>query len=41
MNTPFTPPQQRAAWKQLERLAQGGLPHLRDLLADPSSLRAG
>ena len=39
MNTRFTPPQQREAWKELERLAQGELPHLRELLADPASER--
>ena len=40
MNTPFTPPQQRAAWKRLQALADQSLPHLRELLADPASARA-
>ena len=30
----FIPPQERPAWQALSRLAQGGLPHLRDLLQD-------
>ena len=40
MNTPFTPPQERAAWHKLQALAQAELPHLRELLADQSSGRA-
>ena len=40
MKTPFTPPQDRAAWKKLQQLAQSELPHLRDLLTDSSSGRA-
>ncbi|PRD66331.1 glucose-6-phosphate isomerase, partial [Malikia granosa] len=36
---PFTPPQQRAAWKRLQQLADQPLPHLRELLADPASER--
>ncbi len=40
MNTPFIPPQERAAWTKLQALAQSKLPHLRELLADPSGARA-
>ncbi|WP_202428058.1 glucose-6-phosphate isomerase [Malikia spinosa] len=36
---PFTPPQQRAAWKRLQTLADQSLPHLRELLADPAGER--
>ena len=39
MMNPFTPPQQRAAWKRLQTLADQSLPHLRELLADPASAR--
>ena len=37
--TPFTPPQQRAAWQHLQQLAAQGLPHLRELLATPDTAR--
>ena len=36
MTHPFTPPQERAAWKRLQALADGPLPHLRKLLAEPA-----
>ena len=39
MNNDFTPPQQRAAWKRLQSLANPSLPHLRELLADPAGER--
>ncbi|MYZ51707.1 glucose-6-phosphate isomerase, partial [Malikia spinosa] len=39
MNNDFTPPQQRAAWKRLQTLADQSLPHLRELLADPAGER--
>jgi len=39
MMNPFTPPQQRAAWKRLQTLADQSLPHLRELLADPAGER--
>lgn len=39
MMNPFTPPQQRAAWKRLQSLADQSLPHLRELLADPAGER--
>lgn len=35
----FTPPPQRASWQRLQRLAQGPLPHLRDLLAAGTDTR--
>ena len=39
MTARFTPPQERAAWKRLQALADGALPHLRELLAEPSDSR--
>lgn len=40
MTSPFTPPQNRAAWKKLDHLARNApLPHLRDLLATAPDAR--
>ncbi|MEY5097900.1 MAG: hypothetical protein RJA36_619, partial [Pseudomonadota bacterium] len=39
MQNKLTPPQERAAWKRLQALADGALPHLRELLTDDADAR--